>query len=1131
MSNNLVTQIRIQAGVSGINQIQELANQIEQAGGNVSQLRQNANALQSAWQNLSTDEQTRRLQNLSQEAERLRNITNARMTLGLTGDEQIRQQIRNITAAFNALRNDSSISQAEMARATAAYRQQLTQLNSQLQSTTQAQHQTAQSANQLNTAFGGLKNLIAGLGLAASTKQLIEMADEFNNLQAKVKLATGEGIDFANAMTEIKNIADETQLPLTATGELFTKLTGVTKELGLSQNQVLGITKTINQAMSISGGSAESMNAAIIQLAQGLSAGALRGDEFNSVVEQAPRLAKALADGLGVNIGKLREMAGEGKLTAETVTQALTQQADVIASEYAKMPSTVSSSLVMVKNAFLSLIGQLDDELNSSSALTGFIQNIAKEINNIDPAIINAVKDGFIHLEEVAAMLYQQMKLGVQNTQSLLDALGGVGEADEKVSFLVRTFQGLGIAVGVVADGVQGIQIAFNAVFGWLSNEIGRMIDAFSIITGKGADVAKSLMERGSAMMQQAEQSAMQFKSRAIAAMDEAAKTSGERLNDAANAAKAAYNQMAQDGTTSLDKLQGAFADYAQKAIKANNGVVSETLKEELAIQGLQAQIDETGKVAIIAAEKIASISQVDLSKFKASFEALGLDAKEFVGGLADKTNKALAAFNDLAAVAGNNTEKLAMVYQAAKEKIGDNKQGLDALNHALKQTAGGSEELTQKVIQLAQEQKHAKNATSEQQKALDALGVNIDAVNQKMSTSGLKTAENLKLGLAAIKEQVKGADNLKTAIGQALDTSLKSAQTKADFDAIKKAINEAGLSASVTGEQMAKINAGTQGGAEAVKKLSDSTAKHSEVVATNSRTIEQNSQSLRRNQQAIKEQANETQKAQEEAAKGAKKSLEAYGAAHQGLSNLGLEASKIQEIFKNYEVKWAASLSDWISKLNRQAAEFDEFRKFRADVIAYTDSLKDTVMTTEKLTQAKAMLKKAEDANLRGIKAMDAATLNNLRNQIKQTEERFYSLADSAKKTVEDLQSELAGLQGDEETVRKIRQNNKIKELESKLQEAQSQHNHEAAASYQKALELQNKINREENKQAADKNATPNFGGFEVQKSANHFNMSAKDVGDLWEKHLTQIKEDAKSEAKQEFIKEMHDDIKRRAR
>lgn len=98
-------------------------------------------------------------------------------------------------------------------------------------------------------------------------------------------------------------------------------------------------------------------------------------------------------------------------------------------------------------------------------------------------------------------------------------------------------------------------------------------------------------------------------------------------------------------------------------------------------------------------------------------------------------------------------------------------------------------------------------------------------------------------------------------------------------------------------------------------------------------------------------------------------------------------------------------------------------------------------------------------------------------------------------------------------------------------MQEAQNQHNHEAAASYQKALELQNKINREENKQAADKNASPNFGGFEVQKSANHFNMSAKDVGDLWEKHLAQIKEDAKSEAKQEFIKEMHDDIKRRAR
>src|SRR5699024_8635005 len=102
--------------------------------------------------------------------------------------------------------------------------------------------------------------------------------------------------------------------------------------LGLAQGEVLSITRTINEAIKLSGGSAASADAAITQLIQGLQSGVVRGDEFNSIMEQSPRLAQAMADGLGVTRGELRAMAMDGKLSSEVVINAIRSQGDVIAS-------------------------------------------------------------------------------------------------------------------------------------------------------------------------------------------------------------------------------------------------------------------------------------------------------------------------------------------------------------------------------------------------------------------------------------------------------------------------------------------------------------------------------------------------------------------------------------------------------------------------------------------------------------------------------------------------------------------------------------------------------------------------------------------------------------------------------
>ena len=204
--------------------------------------------------------------------------------------------------------------------------------------------------------------------------ELIQLADQFKTLEAKVKLATGEGANFVTGFEGVKQIADRTFTSVEDTGELFSRIARAGEAMNLAQKDTLQITESINQAIKLSGGSAESNQAAITQLIQGLQSGVVRGEEFNSIMEQAPRLAQAMADGLGVTRGQLREMAADGKLTSETVIKAVQSQSSAIQSEFDKLPLTTGDALTQLKNNFMLFVGDIDKQINGSSGIATTIQ-------------------------------------------------------------------------------------------------------------------------------------------------------------------------------------------------------------------------------------------------------------------------------------------------------------------------------------------------------------------------------------------------------------------------------------------------------------------------------------------------------------------------------------------------------------------------------------------------------------------------------------------------------------------------------------------------------------------------------------------------------------------------------------
>lgn len=231
-------------------------------------------------------------------------------------------------------------------------------------------------------AFGGIT---LGLGLV---KELGQAADAYRGINSRLELVTKTQERFNAAQSQTYLIAQKTRAPLDATAALYGKMQAASDGLGRSQSEALRATELINKTFKISGASAQTASGAIFQLAQGLGAGALRGDELNSVMEGAPRFAQALADSLGITTGELRAMGAEGKITTDIIMDAFASQGAAIDAEYSKIKMTNADAWQMVKNAAVRSIGQMAEGIGAIDFTAGILARLASFIEKV-PRIVD----------------------------------------------------------------------------------------------------------------------------------------------------------------------------------------------------------------------------------------------------------------------------------------------------------------------------------------------------------------------------------------------------------------------------------------------------------------------------------------------------------------------------------------------------------------------------------------------------------------------------------------------------------------------------------------------------------------------------------------------------------------------
>jgi len=252
------------------------------------------------------------------------------------------------------------------------------------------------------------------------TKQLIHVADEMKNLHARIGLVTHSTAQLNAVQAELFNVSQSARVGLADVAGLYTQIARSAKDTAYTHKDLIGITKTLTKTLTISGSSAESANAALVQLSQGLASGTLRGEALNSIMEQTPRLAQAIADGMGVSIGQLRALGAEGKLTTQTVLEAIQKQGSAIDAEFAKMPITVGQAMTQAHNAFLGVIAGIDEATGATEGLANMVSDAASFIS----AHVDDIAQGFLGIKLVFNVLDVAFWTIVTSIDSGIETIG-----------------------------------------------------------------------------------------------------------------------------------------------------------------------------------------------------------------------------------------------------------------------------------------------------------------------------------------------------------------------------------------------------------------------------------------------------------------------------------------------------------------------------------------------------------------------------------------------------------------------------------------------------------------------------------------------------------------------------------
>lgn len=606
-SNNIEAGIIIRAGVEGLADLNNLVHIIEQAGGDVTQLRQATTQLGNAWNTLTVEEQNRQLQELGNTAGDLARQTNqatAQMErfLGVRSNNTINQEISQVNTALATLQqrlNAGAISQEEFNRMSTAGQNRLNSLQSEL-------NQTATSINRMdnasNDAGGGIDRLTKNLmGLAGAyigidavrggIESLVETSKQLDSLNQKLEYATGGAKEAGETFSYLKDMSKELGLNQMDLANGYAQLASATKGLNMSQEDTRTSFEGVAKATAAMSLTADEANGVFLALSQIASKGKVSMEELRGQLGE--RLTPAFgiaAQAMGVTTGELEKMVESGINAKEFLPKFGAALSQSFNEQAANNIHTTTGEINLLTNAATDAKEKLlnsfaGDAISSGiNLLTQGIEQASDAIDSIDPATIDMVKNTVEQLGGVASTTFSEMMELLnrveENFQQIQTAINGTASEGERLTLIQSLILGINVSLGAFNDGLKTLGIAFDLAMGVSDKFFAGIARGLSKVTfGEVSDKLKAyaaeLDKSSGEAFDRANKKTMEFKSDAVGAMQEAADATAKHMDEVGkNTEKAAqksiesFDKLAKAGKSSGEELAAGFSEAVSKATK-----------------------------------------------------------------------------------------------------------------------------------------------------------------------------------------------------------------------------------------------------------------------------------------------------------------------------------------------------------------------------------------------------------------------------------------------------------------------------------------------------------------------------------------------------------------------------------
>ncbi|EPV5026753.1 tape measure protein [Enterobacter hormaechei] len=241
----------------------------------------------------------------------------------------------------------------------------------------------AKKMDELQTNINRVAGAIAASLVVDWGKAFLVAADNMSQLNARIERLTGSAATASQTMQSLMRISSATGGSLQDTAKLWETLSTALRDTGATNGQVIQLTETLQKIGRIGGSSTEEMANALRQFGQSISSGTVRAEEFNSILEQMPELARQIAAGMGVSIGELRQLMLDGKLSAEDALNAIQKQTGSVNAEFEKLPRTLAQANTALTNSFLSMIDSVNQATGASTGLVAVIDSMTAALDRL----------------------------------------------------------------------------------------------------------------------------------------------------------------------------------------------------------------------------------------------------------------------------------------------------------------------------------------------------------------------------------------------------------------------------------------------------------------------------------------------------------------------------------------------------------------------------------------------------------------------------------------------------------------------------------------------------------------------------------------------------------------------------